>query len=170
MRQIASMSCTALLFALRRESAPFRRRCKNLVSITGGPCPAWQTTIQGRNILVVESGIGSAAASRAVTWLLNNYCVNRVIAAGFAGALDPKLVVGDVVYATDIVEPDGRSGPKTDPLDSAIQGRLLTAPRLIATAEEKRALHERHQAAMVDMESCAIAAICLARAVPVSAI
>lgn len=57
----------------------------------------------------------------------------QVILAGFAGALDPSLKIGDFVV-------DG-------------QRKIYCSDRLVATAEEKRSLFEKTQCVAVDMES-----------------
>src|SRR5262245_61383419 len=108
------METIAILFALRRESAPFvRRLCPPALSKSrarnkrlsrpltscAAPVGVWQRTSNGRTILVLETGIGCAAAAAVTSWLLDNHPVSQVIAAGFAGALDAKLRVGHVIVA-----------------------------------------------------------------------
>ncbi|HEX4609582.1 MAG TPA: hypothetical protein VH092_15390 [Urbifossiella sp.] len=80
---------TAVLFALEREAAPFRR------------------LVRGRADVVVRvSGVGRAAARAAATKLLAGVSPGRVIAAGFCGALAPGLRVGDVVTSPRIATVD----------------------------------------------------------------
>lgn len=80
---------TAVLFALEREAAPFRRR------------------VRGRaDVVVCVSGVGRVAARAAAVKLLDEVKPTRVIAAGFCGALAPDLRVGDVVTSPHIVTAD----------------------------------------------------------------
>src|SRR6267154_602960 len=90
----------AFLFALRRESAPFVRRLRLLHHFPDAPCPA---VLYADSILVLETGVGPARAQVAARWLLDNHRPTLVIAAGFAGALTPRLRVGDVMVASEVV-------------------------------------------------------------------
>jgi adenosylhomocysteine nucleosidase len=170
-----------ILFALRRESAPFRREFRPRQAFPGSPCwarfcgPAW------RSVLVVETGVGQAKVARVLDWLLTKpsfdgvpYEPRLIVFAGFAGALTDGLHVGDVVLADEVVEAHGHSwrttwspklpeGRRVPPLH---RGRLLSVDRLIATPEEKHRLGRQHQACAVDMESALFAAHCTQAGIP----
>src|ERR1700687_1186615 len=105
---------------MRRESAAFRREFCPQQRFPGAPCrarfcgPAWLS------VLVLETGVGKEATQNALAWLLDGpllenvpYRPKLVLSAGFGGALTPTLAVGDVVLATEIVEPDGTRIPAT---------------------------------------------------------
>jgi adenosylhomocysteine nucleosidase len=141
----------AVLFAMEREAAPFRRAV--------GDRPGVQ---------VVVTGIGPAAARRTAEAVMRREPVTRVVFAGFCGALRSGLAVGDVVVAAEVMDERGGRWACTE----VGQGRtrLLTTDRLIGTTEAKRALGERHAADAVDMESAAVAAVCHARGVPFLAV
>ena len=71
-----------------------------------------------------------------------------VIVAGLAGALDPKLRVGDLVLDTDI------AGLPTElPWHC---GAIHTTDRLVATVAEKAALFRETYALAVDMEQASV--------------
>ncbi|HYH65402.1 MAG TPA: hypothetical protein VD866_11965, partial [Urbifossiella sp.] len=65
---------TGVLFALEREAAPFRRLVRGR-----------------RDVAVRVSGVGRAAARAALVKLLDGVEPDRVIAAGFCGALASDL-------------------------------------------------------------------------------
>src|SRR5262249_37546793 len=92
----------AILFALRRESAPFLRRLGDRTSLAKGVCPAWRGTIGPTPVLVLETGVGAASSERALHWLHGQETPALVIAAGFSGALCESLRVGDVVVASEV--------------------------------------------------------------------
>jgi adenosylhomocysteine nucleosidase len=100
--------------------------------------------------------------------VLDAYPRCLVVACGFAGSLDPSLAVGDVVLASAVVESDDLHWQVALPaeLGDLRCGRLLTVPRLVTTAHDKRALALQFHAAAVDMESAAIAEVCQQRHVP----
>jgi len=176
-----SFNDPCLLFALTRESAAFRREFRPQQRFPGAPCrarfcgPSWLT------VLVVEAGVGQAAAEKALTWLLSSpemggvpYRPKLVLSAGFAGALDPSLAIGDIVLATDVLDTAGNRWPATwppEPLKGAWrpplhQGRIVTSPDLVDTPEKKTALALGQQAAAVDMESSVLARMCSRNEVP----
>lgn len=71
--------------------------------------------------------------------------VSGIMMAGLAGALDPSLKVGDVVIDD--------CPPTIVPSPGIRCGTIVTAPELVSTPAQKRALHERSGALAVDMES-----------------
>lgn len=170
-----------LLFALARESGPFRREFRPNQRFPGGPCrarfcgPAWLT------VLVVETGIGRARTEAALDWLLGEpvlenvpYRPKLVLSAGFAGALEDKYQVGDVLLATEIVDTEGNRWSTTWPGElppgewrpPLHRARLLTSPRLVGNPDEKRSLGRQYEAAAVDMESAAAARLCSKKEIP----
>jgi nucleoside phosphorylase len=170
-----------ILFALRRESAVFRREFRPHQTFPGAPCwarfcgPAWLS------VLVVETGVGEINVGRALDWLLAKpkldnvpYEPKLIVCAGFAGALSDALHVGDIVLAEEVVDGTGQSqrptwparlpeGRWTPPLH---RGRLLSVGQLIATPADKRRLGEQYQACAVEMESALFAARCTQAGIP----
>jgi adenosylhomocysteine nucleosidase len=81
---------TAVLFALEREAAPFRRAARDLPHVS-----------------IHVTGVGRNRARAAVEHLLREPPFPaRVVAAGFCGALSPSLRVGDVVASPRILTAD----------------------------------------------------------------
>jgi adenosylhomocysteine nucleosidase len=176
-----SFNDPCVVFALARESAAFRREFRPQQRFGGAPCwarfcgPSWLT------VLVVETGVGVAAAEKAAEWLLSGpemggvpYRPKLVFSAGFAGALDPTLTVGDIVLATDVIDMAGDRWPATwpnEPLKGDWRpplhpGRVLTSPELVEASAKKAELAQRHQAVAVDMESSVLARMCSRNEVP----
>jgi adenosylhomocysteine nucleosidase len=97
-----------------------------------------------------------------------------VLSAGFSGALQDGLHVGDIILASEVTSTEGGCWPTTWPRELArgewqpplYRGRVLSAPSLIACPEEKRRLGQDRQATAVDMETAALAQMCAARGVP----
>jgi adenosylhomocysteine nucleosidase len=102
--------------------------------------------------------------------------VSCVISAGFAGALQEGVGVGDIILATEIADVRrnhwSASWPPHLPAtgESLRRGRLLTTPSVIGMTAEKRHLGQVHNAVAVDMESAIIAAWCAERAIPFGAV
>src|SRR5436305_667106 len=102
-----------VVFALRRESAPFLRLFPVQQRFPGAPCrarfcgPSWLT------VLVMETGVGTEPTERALDWLLGApvldnvpYRPKVVLSAGFCGALKPDYAVGDIVLAYAVTAGD----------------------------------------------------------------
>lgn len=184
-----------MLTALEREGMYLRPRLWDLRPENGAPCPAWRGALGGARVLLVQSGMGAEATERALGWALSLRPA-RVLAAGFCGALGDlavgDVVVPDEVgdggewhALTSSPLPrfggEGRRGqllgagepPHPHPLSPASgEGggrrltRLLTVPRPVLTAAQRRLLHERTRAVAVDMESAVAARLCRRYGVP----
>jgi adenosylhomocysteine nucleosidase len=160
----------AFLFALRRESAPFARQFRLLKRLPDAPCSARLYETRRGAVLVLETGVGSDRAAAAVRWLMQHHSPRLVIACGFAGALSPTLKVGDVLLASEVVEPGEdelrwRTAVPAELGDLPV-GRLVTVAELAGRPAAKRILARQTGAVVVDMESAAIAEACQARRVP----
>lgn len=119
----------------------------------------------GDGVSLRLSGMGAQAAARAAREL-GTRRVRAVVAAGFCGALDPRLRVGDLVAAEVVVEEVSGERFAADPhLLQAAPGRrgvLVSARRLARTPADRRAL----AGTVVDLESAAIARAARVAGVP----
>jgi adenosylhomocysteine nucleosidase len=154
----------AILFALEREAAPFLVRQQAIHRFADAPCRAELFN----SFIAVVTGMGFDRARSAIDWLLDERTPRLVIAAGFAGALDPSLSVGSVVVASEVIESEDQSWRTAIPaeLGDHLCGRILTSNTLIARAAKKHSLFRETRAIAVEMESAAIAEACQAKRVP----
>lgn len=171
-----------LLFALNREAQPFYRHYRTRRRLVGAPCPAWLCGDPLGRVLVLETGVGAARCETALRWLTETYLPGEgllppplLIAAGFAGALQNNWHVGDVLLASEVVDLSGRCWPRAPRVEAEPggpwrEGRLLSAPRIIAEAHEKQQLGQDSGAAAVDMESACAAAFGLERGIPFASV
>lgn len=148
----------------------FRRAHRPLQCVPSAPCYAARAGTGPNSFVLLETGVGGAAVKSAFDWLLAAVPHPRwVVYAGFAGALDPALRIGDVLLADPVTDADARCWQTSlpVPLCSGVQsGRLFTADRLVGAADDKRRLASAHGACMVDMEAAHAAARCAAAAIP----
>jgi len=167
-----------IVFALGIESGCFEDRLRGLVTIRGNGFVAREGGLDGRRVALILSGAGRDNAARAAELLIAGHQPRRVVSAGFAGALDPRLNRHDILVADCMVDADGAEVPVDLPpelLEAACQpgvhrGRLLTVDRVVRLPAEKRAMFERFQASAVDMETIAVAEVCRRRRVAFSSI
>ena len=98
-----------------------------------------------RRWLLIANGPGPRLVDHA---LQTKPSVDRVVSIGFCGALDPALRIGDIVVSGEVPEELGAS---------FVQGDVLSVDRVAITAAEKGELRASTQAAVVEMESAAVA-------------
>jgi adenosylhomocysteine nucleosidase len=104
--------------------------------------------------VLVCGGIGSTEARRATEAVIRLYGPKRVISAGFAGALDPKLRVGEVLHPAIVI--DAGSGSR-NAVSSGREGVVLVTYGAIADHSQKARLAAAYGAQAVDMEAAAVA-------------
>jgi len=105
----------------------------------------------GESVLVC-GGIGAVAARRASEAVIAIFSPKVVCSAGFGGALDPKLKVGDVVRPSMVI--NAGDGSRT-----VVQGGegVLVSFGSVSSPAQKSKLRESFGAETVDMEAAAVA-------------
>jgi len=173
----------AVAAALEDELKSLRSRLSAAERLpgTGGRLTAgiWK----GMPLLLVRTGVGAAAARRALRQALDNFPLGCCLQLGYAGAVQPELSAGDVIIATELIE--ARSGgnfPVTPELarrSEAIRrrlglpggcGPLLTVPGPALTPAAKESWARPYRALALEMEGAALAATCQAAGVPFLAV
>lgn len=121
------------------------------------------------DLVLVANGPGRRLAATAAEEAARRVNVRAVVSAGFCGALDPALTVGDVFLGDTIVDPDSHVRYSASevgfPGVRPACGAVASIDRVAVTAEEKRALRKTG-AAVVEMEASAVAAWCREAGVP----
>jgi adenosylhomocysteine nucleosidase len=131
---------------------------------------------QGREVVVVEGGVGPAAAARATAEAIRFYQPRYVISAGFAGALVDELQRGQLLLVEEVVNPAGQAFQivlKLASPDASARwrvGRLVSVESVLRTPAERRAWAARSQAVACDMETFAVAHTCRQWGVPLLAV
>lgn len=156
---------TLVLFALAREAMDFLPLLQDIQPMSA-PIPVRRGMLDDAVILTLQTGVGSSAMRRALSWLDSQtasatWRPRAIISAGFGGALTEDLKVGDVLQADEVTDPSGEVWRMSPPfvLPAA---RFVTSPQLAGTLEDRRRL-ARCGARVVDMESAAVARFCSQR-------
>lgn len=122
----AASAPIGILCALPEELRLYREEVARAVSRMHGGMWVVRGTLDGRRVVLVESGIGKVNAASAATILIERYGCDRLLLSGVAGALDPALSIGDVVVGTHVVQHD--YGRVTDDQVRAYQPGALPVP------------------------------------------
>jgi adenosylhomocysteine nucleosidase len=115
--------------------------------------------------VAVCGGIGPAAARRATEAVISLYQPRVVQSVGFAGALQSRLQVGEVLEVRYVI--DVADGSK---IDTGRGSGVLVSFASVAGSEQKSRLAKAYGAKAVDMEAAAVAKGAEAHRLPFAAI
>jgi adenosylhomocysteine nucleosidase len=147
--------CAAgVVFALAIEADAFARVAQDRREINAGGLVFHEGTVGGRRVAWCVGGVGRERAERATRLLVDGHRPMAIISAGFAGGLDPGLARGSVVRPSAV-----RGSVDDAHRQLAGQGGplLVTVDSIMRTAGEKQTLAAQTGAAIVDMETLAVA-------------
>lgn len=66
----------------------------------------YKGTLDGENIVLVQSGVGKVNAAACTQVLVDHFGVDYLINSGVAGGLSPDVTIGDFVISTDAIQHD----------------------------------------------------------------
>jgi len=169
----------AVTFALRPESSEFLRRLRHKSHTERDGVRTIRGKIEDRAIEVLHTGVGEKVCrQRLGKFLSARRTAGRIrggeqdqqfdclISAGFAGALDNDLKIGDLLLAENF------STVHLSEARASLSGlhiqiaNLLTVPALIDSPEERNKLALKSGAVAADMETEFIARACAACGIP----
>ena len=120
-------------------------------------------------VLTLVTGMGAIPAREALSKALESEKPACIVAAGFAGALNPGLNIGQVIL-------DDRDGvseeicPGFASMPDIVCGRVFSASRVLVDPRQKRRLQEETGADAVDLESQAIRVVAEQNGIPMLAL
>lgn len=135
-----------------------------------GNLKAREGMIGSMSARAVMTGIGPTRARAAVDETLRQIAPKRVLHVGVAGALDPKLSIGQLLVIEQVSDEFGgliNVEPWLFP-SSALRAHSRTVSRPAMSTAEKAALRAQSSADVVDMESYVIASTCQDRGIPLA--
>jgi adenosylhomocysteine nucleosidase len=140
-------------FALPEESRDFRKALNRRAN---------------SGIRVEHFGVGPAMAAKRIERLLEKEKPRLLICAGFAGGLDPRLAIGDLVVAENLSTPDTLAQARAAASAGRcfLFGSILSHSLPVESVADKATLFRETGALAVDMESETIAAACRGAGVP----
>jgi adenosylhomocysteine nucleosidase len=159
----------AIIGAIKDEIAGIKQEMQITHTLRWKTGNAFVGEWQGMPIVLVRSGMGRDRARQALIELTEKWELKEVFSIGYAGALDPSLEVGDLVFADKVLEVEVVTPENTGKNIEIYNredyffmrpelnlGTLLTVDRVVATPEEKKQLRDTYSAVAVDMETSAL--------------
>src|SRR5262249_11252144 len=96
----------AVLTAIPEEIAAFGTHLVETGRETVAGIEVRHGTLDGRKVVLAESGVGKVNGALAATVMLDRFDCQGILFSGVAGGLDPALSVGDLVIGTEIIQYD----------------------------------------------------------------
>ncbi|NQE00401.1 5'-methylthioadenosine/S-adenosylhomocysteine nucleosidase, partial [Staphylococcus xylosus] len=175
-----------IIGAMEEEVAILKDKIKNLEEIKIAHVIFYKGNLEGKDIILTQSGIGKVNVAISTTLLINQFKPNLIINTGSAGALDKSLNVGDVVVSDTVAYHDADARAfgyqlgqipqmpaqfvaDKELIDKAIEaikqqqinaktGLIVSGDSFIGTSEQRKAIKANFPQAMAaEMEATAIA-------------
>jgi nucleoside phosphorylase len=157
----------AIAFALPAESSDFVRLLTKPIIFAREGVESIRGQIHGRSVAVFHTGVGEKSCRAHIENFLRQQQFKYLISAGFAGALDRELQIGNLLLSENFSSPELLGSPHLDFAAAGLfVGKLATVPGVIDSKSERDRWAAESGAAAVDMETEFIAAACAAHRVP----
>jgi adenosylhomocysteine nucleosidase len=179
--------------ALKEEIKPLIAAMKGVQASKWGKRTLYQGVIGDCQVVAISCGVGKVKAAACTQYLIDRFSVEAIICSGVAGAVNPRLDVGDIVISKralqhdfDVGDPDllkklRKRWLKADPrlIELAMEagkdlgfeerihvGTVLTGDQAIVSQEKRQWLWETFRGDCVEMEGAAVAQVCRLNSVP----
>ncbi|WP_153447726.1 5'-methylthioadenosine/S-adenosylhomocysteine nucleosidase [Vibrio algicola] len=179
-----------IIGAMEQEVAILKDALSNSESQTKGGCTFYTGSINGVDVVLLQSGIGKVAASVGTALLIECFQPDVVINTGSAGGFDSSLNLGDVVISSEVRHHDAdvtafgyeigqmAQQPAAFIADEkliqlteqalatmndtyAVRGLICTGDVFVCTPEKQAFIRQHFPTAVaVEMEAAAIAQTC----------
>lgn len=95
-----------IIGAMEEEVSALRGQMKDAQKLTRASMDFYSGTLNGKEAVIVRSGIGKVNAGICTQILADLFQVDAVINTGIAGSLDAAIDIGDIVISTDALQHD----------------------------------------------------------------
>lgn len=91
-----------IIGAMEPEVAILKSKLENPVESTHAGYTFYSGTIEGTEVVLVQSGIGKVASALATALLIDKFSPDYVVNTGSAGGFEQSLKVGDIVISSEV--------------------------------------------------------------------
>lgn len=95
-----------IIGAMDEEVKAIIDKMQDTISVTKAGMTFNKGTLNGKDVVVVRSGIGKVNAGLCTQILVDDYKIDAVINTGIAGSLKAQIDIGDIVLSSDAVYHD----------------------------------------------------------------
>ena len=156
----------AVTFALPAESSEFLRRLRDRTCANRNGVRIVRGKMDDRMVEVLHTGVGEKVCRQRVANFLRGQQFDLLISAGFAGALNDQLQVGDLLLAKNFSTVELTEVGSSFSRLPIHEADLLTVRALIDSSDERNEIARTSGAAAVDMETEFIARACAEHGIP----
>ncbi|MCU6708990.1 5'-methylthioadenosine/adenosylhomocysteine nucleosidase [Paenibacillus sp. J5C_2022] len=190
-----SWNTIGIIGAMEEEIKQLHEHADVASQFTQAGITYYKGTLHGRSVIYCKSGVGKVNAA-VCTQLLIGEGVDCILFTGVAGALDPRLDIGDIVVSTSCIQHDMDCTPLGFPQGvipfqevsefvadpelvklaseasellfpgRSLAGKVLSGDQFIASRDKVNELHEGLQGACAEMEGAAVAQVCQMNGTP----
>ena len=100
------MGRTGIIGAMEEEIILLKEKMEIEVVVKKASMEFYQGTLNGKEVVLVKSGIGKVNAGLCAQILVDVFNVNRLINTGIAGSLKAEINIGDIVLSSDTLQHD----------------------------------------------------------------
>ena len=166
------MKCVGIIGAMEQEVARLKEVMENVSITTRAGMDFYEGVLEGKKVVVVQSGIGKVNAGMCTQILADLFQVEAVINTGIAGSLNNDINIGDIVLSTDVLHHDmdatGFGYPKgqipqmkefsfqANPEIRVFEGRIASGDQFVCDQGVKDNIVKEFSAYAVEMEGAAI--------------
>ncbi|WP_457619304.1 5'-methylthioadenosine/adenosylhomocysteine nucleosidase [Lutibacter sp.] len=114
---------TGIISAMQEEIQALLNKLKNISTITKGMRTYYTGTLFDKKVVLVFSRWGKVASAVTTTQLINDFNIDEIIFTGVAGAIKPKLNIGDIVIGKKLFQYDMNASPLFEPFEIPLLNR-----------------------------------------------
>ena len=96
----------AILGAMREEVAPLLERIEDYKEVKHANNVFYLANFSSKELVIAYSKIGKVNAALTASVMIEKFGARKLLFTGVAGALNPNLKIGDMLYATSLVQHD----------------------------------------------------------------
>jgi len=184
----------AIMGAMPEEIAPILEKVGEYDTTTYAGNKYYEANYKGVKLVIAYSKIGKVFSTLTATTMCEHFGATKLLFSGVAGAISPKLQVGDLIVATKLAQhdlditafghpfgyvPEGSIYVEADKELIALskevaqemgkdvqEGIIATGDQFVADEQRKNWIGETFKADALEMEGASVAVVCNALKVP----
>lgn len=133
------MGRTGIIGAMEEEIVLLKEKMEIEVVVKKASMEFYQGRLNGKEVVLVRSGIGKVNAALCAQILASEFGVDMLVNTGIAGSLDARIDIGDIVISTDALYHDMDASKFGDPVGQIPRMDVFSFeadPRLVELARE----------------------------------